>query len=102
VEIARLGLNRIRKKGIGSKQREDKATGKAAGKMDQLELGRRVENLQQEVARTVGTAVGCRAGTEQRQRRKTKGISQGLICNFRKLQGPLGKNKFNHCSRAQT
>jgi hypothetical protein len=44
---------------------------------------------------------GCRAKTEQRQRRKKKGISQGLICNFRKLQGPLGKDKFNHCSRAQ-
>jgi uncharacterized protein (DUF2237 family) len=39
VGFAQLGLNRIRKKGIGSKQREDKATGKAARKMDQLELG---------------------------------------------------------------
>jgi hypothetical protein len=40
--------------------------------------------------------------TEQRQRRKRKGVSQGLVCNFRKLQGPLGKEEFNHCSRAQT
>jgi hypothetical protein len=58
--------------------------------------------LQQEVATGVGTAVGCRAGTEQRQRRKKKGISQGLVCKFRNLQGPFGKNKFNYCSRAQT
>jgi hypothetical protein len=40
--------------------------------------------------------------TEQRQRRKRKGVSQGLVCDFRKLQGPLGKNNFNHYSRAQT
>jgi hypothetical protein len=39
--------------------------------------------------------------TEQRQRRKTKGIFRGLVCNFRKLQGPLGKEEFNHYSRAQ-
>jgi hypothetical protein len=43
----------------------------------------------------------CRAETEQRQRRKRKGISRGLVCNFRKLQGPFGKKEFNHCSRAQ-
>jgi hypothetical protein len=28
------------------------------------------------------------------QRRKTNGIPQGLICNFRKLQGPFCKAKF--------
>jgi hypothetical protein len=50
----------------------------------------------------VGTAAGCRAETEQRQRRKRKAVSQGFICNFRELQGPLGKEEFNHYSRAQT
>jgi hypothetical protein len=50
----------------------------------------------------VGIAAGCRAEKEQRQRRKRKAVSQGLICNFRELQGPLGKEDFNHCSRAQT
>jgi hypothetical protein len=49
----------------------------------------------------VGTAAVAEQKIEQRQRRKKKGISRGLICNFRKLQGPLGKDKFNHCSRAQ-
>jgi hypothetical protein len=58
--------------------------------------------LQQEVAMMVGTAAVAEQKIEQRQRRKKKGISRGLICNFRKLQGPLGKNKFNYCSRAQT
>jgi hypothetical protein len=57
--------------------------------------------LQQEVAMMVGTAAVAEQKIEQRQRRKKKGISRGLICNFRKLQGPLGKDKFNHCSRAQ-
>jgi hypothetical protein len=58
--------------------------------------------LQQEVAMMVGTAAVAEQKIEQRQRRKKKGISRGLICNFRKLQGPLGKDKFNYCSRAQT
>jgi hypothetical protein len=49
-----------------------------------------------------GTAVPAEQRIEQRQRRKKKGIFQGLVCNFRNLQGPLGKNKFNYCSRAQT
>jgi hypothetical protein len=43
----------------------------------------------------------CRQA-EQHQRRKRKGIFQGLVCNFRKLQGPLGKEEFNHYSRTQT
>jgi hypothetical protein len=58
----------------------------------------RVEFLQLEVA--IGTAVNCSSRrwhgwgnsgelqsgeTEQRQRRKTKGNSRGLVCNLRKL-----------------
>jgi hypothetical protein len=27
--------------------------------------------------------------------------ARGLVCNFRKLQGLLGKEEFNHYSRAQ-
>jgi hypothetical protein len=68
-------------------------------------VGNRGELQQQEVAR-VGDQRWLqsrnRAETEPRQRKKRKGISQGLVCDFRKLQGPLGKNKFNHYSRAQT
>jgi hypothetical protein len=58
--------------------------------------------LQQEVARTGNSGEPQCREAEQRQRRKRKGISRGLVCNFRKLQGPLGKEEFNHCSRAQT
>jgi hypothetical protein len=58
--------------------------------------------LQQEVAGTAVSGELQNVETEEHQRRKRKGISQGLVCNFRNLQGPLGKNKFNYCSRAQT
>jgi hypothetical protein len=57
------------------------------------------------VARAAGNSgENCRGWpeTEQRQRRKRKGVSQGLIRNFRELQGPPGKEEFNLCSRAQT
>jgi hypothetical protein len=60
-----------------------------------------VEIFQQEVAGTGNSGEPQFRGAEQRQRRKTKGISRGLVCNFRKLQGPLGKEEFNHYSRAQ-
>jgi hypothetical protein len=75
-----------------------------------------VEFLQHEVARVeeqrrTAAAGGGNGGrtaavaeqrTEQRQRRRRKGIPRGLVCNFRKLQGPPGKEEFNHYSRAQT
>jgi hypothetical protein len=38
---------------------------------------------------------GQGGGTEERKRRKRKGISQGLVRKFRKLQGPLSKVKFH-------
>jgi hypothetical protein len=45
-----------------------------------LELGRRVENLQQEVARAVRNSGELQSSeTEQRQRKKRKGISRGLV-----------------------
>jgi hypothetical protein len=48
------------------------------------------------------TAAVAEQRTERRQRRKRKGISRGLVYNFRKLQGPFGKEELNHCSRVQT
>jgi hypothetical protein len=57
--------------------------------------------LQQEVAGTAVSGELQNVETEEHQRRKRKGISRGLVCNFRKLQGPFGKEEFNHCSRAQ-
>jgi hypothetical protein len=57
--------------------------------------------LQQEVAREGNSGEPQCSEAKQRQRRKRKEISRGLVCNFRKLQGPLGKEEFNHCSRAQ-
>jgi hypothetical protein len=34
------------------------------------------------------------------QRRRTSGIPQGLICNFRKLQGPVCKARISHQSKS--
>jgi hypothetical protein len=59
-----------------------------------FELGRRVENFAAGGGKDGRHSGGCRAETEQRQRRKRKGDSQGLACDFRKLQGPLGKKQF--------
>jgi hypothetical protein len=33
------------------------------------------------------TAVAAEQRTERRQRKKRKGISQGLVCNFKKIAG---------------
>jgi hypothetical protein len=39
---------------------------------------------------------------EEKQRRRRNGIPQGLIRDFRKLQGLVYKAKFSHCFKTRT
>jgi hypothetical protein len=52
------------------------------------------------VARAVGTAAAAEQRAEGARGGRERGFSQGLVCSFRELQGPLGKEEFNHCFRA--
>jgi hypothetical protein len=62
--------------------------------------------LQQQEVSTVARQRRLQSRNQSRNRAAPKGgrergFSQGPVCNFRKLQGPLSKDYFNHCSRAQ-
>jgi hypothetical protein len=51
--------------------------------------------LQQEVARTTGTAAGCRAEKQRSAREgRESGFSQGPVCKTEELQGLYGKLTF--------
>jgi hypothetical protein len=79
---------------------EDKARRGRQGIGSALELGGAWTDLQQEVARAVGTAAAAEQRAEGARGGRERGFSQGLVCSFRELQGPLGKEEFNHCFRA--
>jgi hypothetical protein len=105
----RLELSRRREEGKEHLDRDAACGERKAAHQIKKNRGEGVEGV---AARGIFAAGGGKGGwnsgglqsseTKQRQRSKRKGVSQGLVCNFRELQGPPGKEEFNHCSRAQT